>query len=74
MHKTLSPKKKEILCEPCSFCKKEYRKNEMIALLSREKRGASAVKLGYACPACFETLKACMFSGGLFEIRGADNV
>ena len=53
----ISDKLKKKLYEKCSICKQEYRKKEMIALLYREKRGASARKLGYACLDCFEEIK-----------------
>jgi hypothetical protein len=58
MHKRPSPLQKKQLWEKCSLCKTEYRKKDMIALLAREKRGASAVKLGYACSICFKGLQA----------------
>ena len=44
----------------CSFCKTEMSKKEMVSLLYREKRGASAYALGFACPECFKKLKAKM--------------
>lgn len=58
MYKRPSPVQKKQLWEKCSLCKTEFRKKDMIALLAREKRGASAVKLGYACPICFKGLQA----------------
>mgnify|MGYP000989351198 CR=1 FL=1 len=44
----------------CSFCKDEMSKKAMVSLLYREKRGASAYALGFACPECFKKLKAKM--------------
>ena len=41
----------------CSFCKEEMPKKEMVSLLYREGRGASAYALGFACPECFRELK-----------------
>jgi hypothetical protein len=60
----ISIKLKDKLYDKCSICKQEYRKKEMIALLYREKRGAAALKLGYACPDCFEKIKRCLSSDG----------
>ena len=41
----------------CSFCKAEMPKKEMVSLLYREGRGASAYALGFACPECFRKLR-----------------
>ena len=69
IRKEISPKLKEKLWEPCKFCGAEKEKKEMIALLYRTKRGEGAQRLGYACPDCFDTLKACMASDRLCEIK-----
>lgn len=61
--KPVSDKQKAKLFDKCSFCRQELPMKEMIALLSREKRGDSAKKLGYACIGCFDKLKACVASG-----------
>lgn len=42
----------------CSFCKQEQPKKAMMALLSREKRGAAAMAIGYACPDCYTKFMA----------------
>lgn len=42
----------------CSFCKREMPKKAMTALLSREKRGAAAYAIGYACPDCYAKFMA----------------
>lgn len=53
----ISAKQKARRWATCSMCKKERPMKEMIALLSREKRGDGAKRLGYACPECFEELR-----------------
>ncbi len=69
LRKALSPVQKNQLWGKCGFCKAEFPKKEMIALLSRQKRGDSAFKLGYACPECFEKLKASMLSETPCEVK-----
>jgi protein gp37 len=42
----------------CSFCKQEMPKKAMMALLARERRGAAAKAIGYACPDCYAKFTA----------------
>jgi hypothetical protein len=42
----------------CSFCKREMPKKTMMALLAREKRGAAAKAIGFACPDCYAKFMA----------------
>lgn len=51
----------------CSFCKEEMPKKEMVSLLYRKERGASAYALGFACPECFKKLRRKMDADNVVE-------
>lgn len=50
-------KRKDKWHDYCGICKEGYAKKDMIALLYREKRGASAFKFSYLCKNCFTDAK-----------------
>lgn len=52
--KRIVGKKRELLYTNCAYCKKELQKQDMFAILSREKRGASAKAVGYVCKKCYK--------------------
>lgn len=54
MKKTISEKMQNKLYDACSKCGKVLRKNQMIALLARSKRGTPAKQYAYLCRSCFE--------------------
>ena len=54
LDKTISEKMQNKLYEACAECGKVLRKNQMIALLARAKRGTPAKQYAYLCRACFE--------------------
>lgn len=62
------PIKENKLYAPCSFCKKVLKKREMVSLLSRQQRGASSYKLGYACKDCFDKLKKALSSDDVITL------
>jgi len=53
--KALSPKLKEKLYQHCGYCQETFKKSDMYAILSREKRGASTKSVGYICKECYDT-------------------
>lgn len=55
-HSQISPKMEAKLFDVCSSCKAHLRKNEMIALLARSKRGEQPKQFGFMCRGCFEKL------------------
>ena len=55
--KQLTDKQKAKLWERCGFCKTEYPKKLMTALLTRAGRGQSAYRAGYLCPTCLDTVR-----------------
>lgn len=57
LQKELSDKKKAKLIGNCCRCKVERRKNEMVALLARTKRGVQPKQFAYICKECF--IKEC---------------
>lgn len=52
----LTVKQKARLIDWCGLCKTELPKKEMIAILSREKRGVQPVGEGYLCRDCYKKL------------------
>jgi protein gp37 len=66
---SMSRKLKGKLYTRCSICKQEHKKSDMMALLAREKRGAGAKALGYACMPCFERLKSWLESDKPMEVQ-----
>lgn len=54
LDKTISEKMQNKLYDICSVCGKQLRKNQMIALSARAKRGTPAKQYAYLCRACFE--------------------
>ena len=54
LEKTISEKMQNKLYEACSECGKVFRKNQMVALMARSKRGTPAKQYAYLCRACFE--------------------
>lgn len=55
--KVLSPKLTKKLYHQCGICRQTFKKSDMFALLSREKRGESAKSIGYLCKNCFHDFK-----------------
>lgn len=51
--KVLSDKLQNKLYSHCGKCKNEFKKSDMQAILSREKRGDGAKAIGYICKNCF---------------------
>lgn len=70
LEKTISEKMQNKLYEACSECGKVLRKNQMVALMARSKRGTPAKQYAYLCRACFE--KSCRNMG--VEIPNLDYV
>lgn len=54
LEKSISEKMQNKLYEACSECGKVLRKNQMVALMARSKRGTPAKQYAYLCRACFE--------------------
>lgn len=54
LEKTISEKMQNKLYDVCAGCGKVLRKNQMIALSARTKRGTPAKQYAYLCRACFE--------------------
>lgn len=52
----ISPKMKAKLFGECASCKAKLRKNEMITLLARSKRGEQPKQFGFMCKSCFEEM------------------
>ena len=50
----ISEKMEKKLYADCARCKAHMRKNEMVTLLARSRRGESAVQCGFMCRDCFE--------------------
>lgn len=55
-HSEISPKMKEKLFAACAGCKTKQRKNEMITLLARTKRGEQPKQFAFLCKECFGAL------------------
>lgn len=53
-NKTISQKMESKLYDMCYGCGKVLRKNQMVALMARTKRGTPAKQYAYLCRACFE--------------------
>lgn len=53
-HLELSPKMKKRLFDTCAECKACMRKNSMITLLARSKRGEQPKQFGFMCKDCFK--------------------
>ncbi len=51
---TVSPKMKKKLYDICAQCKAQLKKNEMITLLARSKRGEQPKQFGFMCKECFK--------------------
>lgn len=49
----VSPKMKKKLYDICAQCKSQFKKNEMITLLARSKRGEQPKQFGFMCKECF---------------------
>lgn len=55
-HSEISPKLKAKLYAECAACKVTLRKNEMITLLARPRRGEQPKQFGFMCKNCFEKM------------------
>lgn len=52
-HSEISPKLRKRLYDNCSSCKLSLKKNEMITLLARSRRGEQPKQFGFMCKNCF---------------------
>lgn len=53
-HKTISRKMEKKLYDICAQCKAKLKKNEMITLLARSRRGEQPKQFGFMCKECFK--------------------
>lgn len=53
-HSEISPKMKKKLFDVCADCKAHMKKNSMITLLARSKRGEQPKQFGFMCRECFK--------------------